>query len=63
MELSESGDQVPRLQAFRAAHPDIDIRPPGRGRMLWTASRGGSVLATGFDLKRILDQLDRLVTP
>jgi hypothetical protein len=55
-------DQVPRLEAFKAAHPDITIEPPGPGRVLWSARQGAEILCTGFDLRRFLDQLEGTVT-
>jgi len=59
-EPADHADQVPRLQAFKAAHPDITIDPPGPGRLRWIATRDGSVLAERFNLVQLLDQLDRL---
>jgi hypothetical protein len=60
MEPAESVDQVPRLQAFRDAHPEIDIRPPRRGDPFWTATREGTRLTSGVTLKRFLDNLEEL---
>lgn len=60
MALVDPEDQVPRLQAFKAAHPEIIIVPPGRGDPFWTATRGGQVLATQIFLNRFLDKLDWL---
>jgi len=54
-------DQVPRLQAFRQAHPEIEIRDPVSTRSgLWSAHRDGRVLATEIELYRLLDRLDSL---
>jgi hypothetical protein len=53
-------DQVPRLRAFKAAHPEITIDPPGPGRLRWIAMRDGAVLAAHFSLMQFLDQLDKL---
>jgi len=60
MEPVQPEDQVPRLQAFRTAHSDIDIRPPGPGRLQWTARRGSESLAACFELKQLLDSLEKL---
>jgi hypothetical protein len=56
-----SDDQVPRLEQFRAAHPDIEIMSPldARSSPWWKAYRkDGEPLATGVDLRRLLDVLD-----
>jgi hypothetical protein len=53
-------DQVPRLQAFRSAHPEISIVPPGRGHPTWTATRDGTLLTSAMFLKRFLDHLEEL---
>lgn len=63
MEPAEPVDQVPRLQAFRAAHPDIDIRAPRIGDPFWTATREGARLTSGITLQRFLDNLEELVGP
>ena len=51
-------DQVPRLQRFRAEHPDITITPPGKHTALWKARKGGEVVAQHFSLRRLLDALE-----
>jgi hypothetical protein len=55
-------DQVVRLQAWRANHPDVEIRPPdySRGGYLWSAHRNGLVLACDRELKALLDRCDWL---
>ena len=57
-----SEDQVPRLQAFRAEHPDIEIAGPAGSRTgMWPAYQGGTILAVTFGLRRLLDRLDELL--
>ncbi len=60
MDIAGPEDSVIRLQAFRAAHPDIDIKPPTRENPFWVASRGGSVLCESFRLTRLLDRLEEM---
>ena len=44
-------DQVPRLQAFRAEHPDIEIASPAGSRTgMWPAYQGGTILVVKFGL-------------
>jgi hypothetical protein len=46
-----SQDQVPRLQAFRAEHPDIEIASPAGSRTgMWPAYQGGKILVVKFGL-------------
>ena len=56
-----SGDQVPRLAAFRDAHPDIEIDSPADSRGMWCAREGGKILAVKFGLRALLDRLDELL--
>ena len=57
-----SEDQVPRLQAFRAEHPDIEIASPADSRTgMWSAYQGGKILAVKFGLRALLDRLDELL--
>ena len=57
-------DQVPRLKAFQAAHPEITITNPIDSRSgVWSARRAGEVMATELDLGRLLDRLERLLEP
>jgi hypothetical protein len=55
-------DQAPRLQAFRAEHPDIEIASPAGSRTgMWSADRGGAILVVKFGLCQLLDRLDELL--
>jgi hypothetical protein len=55
-------DQAPRLQAFRAEHPDIEIASPAGSRTgMWPAYQGGTILAVTFGLRQLLDRLDELL--
>jgi hypothetical protein len=57
-----SEDQVPRLQAFRAEHLDIEIASPADSGMgMWSAYRGGKILVVKFGLCQLLDRLDELL--
>ena len=57
-----SEDQVPRLQAFRAEHPDIEIASPAdSGTGMWSAYQGGKILVVKFGLRQPLDRLDELL--
>ena len=57
-----SEDQVPRLQAFRAEHPDIEIASPADSRTgMWPAYQGGKILVVKFGLRQLLDRLDELL--
>jgi hypothetical protein len=52
-------DQVPRLNAFRAAHPDIEITSPLESLSnFWTAYKDGVVVCVRYDLRRLLDKLE-----
>jgi len=53
-------DDVPRLADYRAAHPEVDITPPGPGQMLWIARRDGAIIAADWLLGKLLDTLDWL---
>jgi hypothetical protein len=54
-------DQVPRLKAWQAAHPDIEIVSPlESGTLRWTARRAGRVVCAELDLAHFLDRLERL---
>ena len=65
LRVMQPADQVVRLEAFRAAHPDVlveYIRPAGIGgywEATWPAPDDGSRTVVQLDLKRLLDQLDR----
>jgi hypothetical protein len=57
-------DQVPRLEAFKAAHPDVEIKTPLDTRSVWwRAYRDGVQLASEHDLRRLLDALDSKLDP
>jgi len=57
-----SEDQVPRLQAFRAQHPDVEINSPVDSRTgMWSAYHGGRILVVKFGLRPLLDCLDELL--
>jgi len=54
-------DQVPRLQAFRAEHPDIEIASPADSRTgMWLAYQGGTILVK-FGLCQLPGRLDELL--
>jgi hypothetical protein len=61
MELAEPGDQVPRLQAFEEAHPEITIIRPSQFSPTWAASRDDELLVARTSLKQFLDALIPLV--
>ena len=57
-----SEDQVPRLQAFRAEHPDIEIASPAGSRTgMWSADRGGTILVVKFGLCQLPGRRDELL--
>ena len=57
-----SEDQVPRLQAFRTEHPDVEINSPADSRTgMWSAYHGGQILVVKFGLRQLLDRLDELL--
>ena len=50
-----SEDQVPRLQAFRAEHLDIEIASPAGSRTgMWSAYQGSKILVVKFGLRQLL---------
>ena len=54
--------QVPRLRAFRAEHPDIEIAGPAGSRTgRWPAYRGGKTLVVKFGLRQLPGRLDELL--
>ena len=61
MELAESGDQVPRLQAFEETHPEITIIRPANYSSVWVARRDDELLVSRMDLEPFLDVLTVLV--
>jgi hypothetical protein len=57
----EPEDAVPRLERFRAAHPEITITAPGRGRSaFWKAERGNEHLCHAYWLRQLLDKLETI---
>jgi len=54
-------DQVPRLKAFQAAHPEIEIRNPADTGGWWSAHRAGKNLCVEQDLGHLLDRLEWLL--
>jgi hypothetical protein len=61
-DITISEDQVPRLQAFRAEHPDIETASPAGSRTgMWSAYQGGKILVVTFGLRQLLDRLDELL--
>ena len=55
-------DQVPRLNAFKAAHPEIRITTPIESRSgFWTAYKDDEVFCIQYELKRLLDTLEWLI--
>jgi hypothetical protein len=62
--MPDEPDQAPRLEAFRAAHPDVIIEPGGFGT--WQAlipEPNGETVATRYTLRELLDRLDELTGP
>ena len=46
---------MPRLQAFRAEHLDIEIASPAGSRTgMWSAYQGGKILVVKFGLRQLL---------
>jgi hypothetical protein len=62
MKLAASEDQVPRLQAFKEAHPDIKIIAPTRFQPSWAAKRSDEPLVSRLCLRNFLDELNGLVS-
>jgi predicted secreted protein len=59
--ILDEGDQVFRLQAFRAAHPDVIVGDGGFGT--WQAripKPDGEIVTTRYTLRELLDRLDEL---
>lgn len=57
-----SEGQVPRLRAFRAEHPDIEIASPAGSRTgRWPAYQGGTTLVVKFGLRQLPGRLDELL--
>jgi hypothetical protein len=59
--VADEPDQVPRLQEFRAAHPDVIIGTDGFGN--WQSripEPNGETVITRYTLKPLLDELDEM---
>lgn len=54
--------QVHRKLTYEAAHPDAAITPPGPDTCLWLARQGGKILAAGYRLGALMDDLGWLET-
>lgn len=63
--VADEPDQIPRLQAFRAAHPDVIVGRDEFGN--WQAripEPNGETVITRYTLRELLGKLDELlVTP
>ena len=56
-------DQVPRLERFKAEHPEITIKTPLDTKSgAWVAYRDGIVLTVQHDLRWLLDKLEWMVS-
>jgi hypothetical protein len=59
--VADEPDQVPRLQVFRAAHPDVITGPGGFGT--WQARiprENGQIVTSRYTLRELLNRLDEL---
>jgi hypothetical protein len=56
----EPPDQVPRLLAFRAAHPEISVELDRYWRAKIPATSGETTI-TRYELRDVLDELARLL--
>jgi hypothetical protein len=57
-------EQIPRLAAFRAAHPEVVIGDPGFGA--WQAripEVNGETVITRYTLRELLGKLDEVTWP
>ena len=59
--LPSPSEDLERRRAFETAYPDVTISPPETHANLWTARRGGKILASGYQLGDLLDSLDWLL--
>jgi hypothetical protein len=59
---AQMGDQVVRLEQWKARHPDVEIQNPDyrNGDQFWFARRDGEVLCREYELRVLLDHLDWL---
>jgi hypothetical protein len=53
-------DQVPRREAYEAAHPDVKISYHGPHWQAVIPERAGETVITRYSLKALLDKLDEL---
>ena len=51
-------DQVPRRKVFEHEHPEISIRPPGHGYLVWSALIPDVGELHALDLRRLMDKLE-----
>jgi len=59
--VADEPDQVPRLQEFRAAHPDVIIGTAEFGNWQGRIPKpNGETVITRYTLKPLLDKLDEL---
>jgi hypothetical protein len=60
---ADKGDQVARLEQWKARHPDVQIQNPDypSGGQLWIARSGSEVLCSEYELRVLLDHLDWLI--
>jgi hypothetical protein len=57
----DHGDQVPRLLAFQAAHPEITIKRPTQNPFpAWVAEQDGRMLVSRITLKYFMDELEQM---
>lgn len=54
-------DQVVRKQRFQVDHPEVEIINPANAAGRWVALIQGQVVASEFELIRLLDDLEDLV--
>lgn len=53
-------DQVPRRQAFEAAHPEVEITYHGPYWKAVITEEAGQTVVTRYELKDVLDKLEAL---
>jgi hypothetical protein len=53
-------DQVPRRQAYEAAHPDVEITYHGPYWKALITEETGQTVITRYELKDVLDRLEAL---
>jgi hypothetical protein len=55
-------DQVPRREAYQAAHPDVKISYHGPHWQAVIPEPSGETVITRYELRELLDSLDRLTS-